>query len=221
MMQRLSNSLTDLADRINIAAQESALAEVTSAAKAIEAGTLLIEAKQLCRHGEWLPFLERAGTPERKAQRYMRLARTGLNPTAVSDLGGIKAALEWAEGLRLPSEGELLFIWIDLDSHEQEPVAIISHNGVGHLFFIIDLRGYPETWQEILGMSDDALTRYIRAVKERPFICSLTKPIIKPEHVLPSVYSMLEHRYGEMSFSFYNSSEANKLAELVRLAEAA
>jgi hypothetical protein len=56
---------------------------------------LLIEAKADCRHGEWLPFLNRAGVPERKAQRLMTLARSEMKSDAVSDLGGIKPALEF------------------------------------------------------------------------------------------------------------------------------
>jgi hypothetical protein len=82
-----SNSLTVLADRIRDAIGASFAAEKTAIEKAIEAGHLLHEAKDVCQHGEWLPFLHRAGMPERKAQRYMKLARSGLKPDTVSDLG--------------------------------------------------------------------------------------------------------------------------------------
>ena len=38
------------------------------------AGVLLLEAKRLCKHGEWLPWVRDVGIPERTAQTYMRLA---------------------------------------------------------------------------------------------------------------------------------------------------
>jgi hypothetical protein len=78
---------------------ESDAAEKSAIDKAIEAGRLLCEAKATCCHGKWLPFLERSGVPERKAQRYMKLARSGLKSDTVSDLGGIKAALAWLESV--------------------------------------------------------------------------------------------------------------------------
>src|SRR5258706_12910135 len=101
-MTELSNSLADLAERVNIALQASHSAETLAIDKAMEAGSLLVEAKASCRHGDWLPFLKRANVPERKAQRYMKLAKAGLKSGPVSDLGGIKAALRWCDQLRLP-----------------------------------------------------------------------------------------------------------------------
>src|SRR5258708_1862419 len=106
----LSNSLTVLADQIKDAITASATAEKTAIEKALEAGHLLHEAKCACHYGEWLPFLQRAGMPERKAQRYMKLAKSGLKSDTVSDLGGIKASLKWVEGLRLPGPNELLLV---------------------------------------------------------------------------------------------------------------
>lgn len=38
-------------------------------------GHVLLQAKSLCRHGEWLPWLREAGIPARTAQDYMRLAK--------------------------------------------------------------------------------------------------------------------------------------------------
>ena len=43
-------------------------------------GQVLIEAKTLCRHGEWLPWLREVGIHERTAQVYMRLARQIRSP---------------------------------------------------------------------------------------------------------------------------------------------
>jgi hypothetical protein len=88
-----SNHLADLAERIREAEQAMQDAALEAAKRALEAGHLLIEAKEACRHGQWLPFLAKAGMGERKAQRLMQLARSGLKPDTVSDLG-IKGALD-------------------------------------------------------------------------------------------------------------------------------
>lgn len=59
----------------------------------LEIGKALIEAKELLPHGEWLPWLrEQVELSERGAQMYMQLARSGLNPQLVADLGLKKSA---------------------------------------------------------------------------------------------------------------------------------
>ncbi len=47
----------------------------TAIKHALEAGKLLIEAKEVCNHGDWLPFLESIDINPRTCQRYMRLAK--------------------------------------------------------------------------------------------------------------------------------------------------
>lgn len=89
----LSNSLTLAADVIKEQIAEADAAARTSVEKSIEAGHSLVSAKEQCPHGQWLPFLERAGVHERQARRLMQLAQSGLKSDTVSDLGGIKAAL--------------------------------------------------------------------------------------------------------------------------------
>jgi hypothetical protein len=72
-----SDSLTDLAARINAAHQAAAAALKDSVVHAIHAGELLIEAKEkLGRHGEWLSWLK-ANFPfsDRTARLYMQVAR--------------------------------------------------------------------------------------------------------------------------------------------------
>ena len=105
------NRLTDLAERIRSADQRMAAASREAAELSLEAGRLLIEAKAECRHGQWLPFLERAGMAERQAQRLMTLARSGLKTDTVSDLG-IRGALEMAAKRKLPKPGEVLIVSI-------------------------------------------------------------------------------------------------------------
>ena len=90
-----SNRLGDLAQRIRQASDRAKVASVESAELYLEAGRLLIEAKAECTHGDWLPFLEMSGVHERQARRLMQLARSGLKADTVSDMGGVKAALEY------------------------------------------------------------------------------------------------------------------------------
>ena len=64
------------------------------AADAIEGGNRLIEAKEMVPHGSWEPWLAaNTGLSARSAQRYMRLARSGLKSDTVSLLG-LRGALD-------------------------------------------------------------------------------------------------------------------------------
>ena len=57
-------------------------------------GKCLIEAKEMLRHGEWLPWLnEQVELSERTAQKFMRLAREWSNPNTLADLGASKALM--------------------------------------------------------------------------------------------------------------------------------
>lgn len=91
----LSNNLASAAETIKENLAEAANAARTSAEKSIEAGHALFAAKAVCKHGQWLPFLERAGVHERQARRLMQLAEAGLKSDTVSDLGGVKSALDF------------------------------------------------------------------------------------------------------------------------------
>jgi hypothetical protein len=83
----LTNELADRAESIRELMTGSDAAHKESVRKAMEAGERLIEDKEGCKHGDWLPFLERAGVNERKAQRYMKIASSNLESDTVSDLG--------------------------------------------------------------------------------------------------------------------------------------
>jgi hypothetical protein len=170
----LSNSLADLAERIRVAASAVATAEHAAAEQAINAGKLLREAKGQCRHGEWLAFLDRAAMPERKAQRYMQLAASGLKPDTVSDLGGIGATLRWMQGLRLPASGECLFAMIDETGDEPFGVMWLDAGG-GYRFAVF---GDRYKWVD-----------------------TLTKPIFDPDYPLPMLFAALGSRFPEMTFS--------------------
>lgn len=139
-MTMLSNILADLAEQVKAASSASTDAERTSIAKALEAGALLVQAKDACSHGEWLPFLERAGVPERKAQRLIRLARSGLKSDTVSDLGGIRATLDWLQQLTLPTTGNVLMVSLDgFDQTGTAPLAFVWPDPAGFHVAMIDL----------------------------------------------------------------------------------
>ncbi|WP_274626553.1 hypothetical protein [Arvimicrobium flavum] len=110
-MTELSNSLADLAERVREANAGIVAAHRRTAEQALVAGRLLIEAKEACRHGEWLPFLDRAGIAERTARNYMTLADSGLEIGSAADLGSIRAALAFLSQWRLPTFDQALFIY--------------------------------------------------------------------------------------------------------------
>ena len=71
-----SNSLADLAARISGEHDEIVASLRQSLVHAMAAGDMLIEAKAMVGHGEWLPWLaEHCRIPKRSAQLYMRLAK--------------------------------------------------------------------------------------------------------------------------------------------------
>lgn len=115
-MIELSNSLADLAERIKGVNEAAQAAQRQTIEKAFEAGFLLCQAKEQCAHGEWTPFLERTGIHDRQARRLMQIASCGLGIGHVSEIGGIRAALDYIGKLALPAAGDLLLV------NRKEPV---------------------------------------------------------------------------------------------------
>lgn len=82
------NRLPELATTIREAHNGVLGAAKTAAERAIEAGTALIEAKKLVKHGQWLRWLrDHCRLPERTAQLYMQIAASGLESATVAALG--------------------------------------------------------------------------------------------------------------------------------------
>jgi hypothetical protein len=78
-----SNRLPELATRIKAEHEATSAALKSSAEHGIAAGLLLIEAKAMLKHGQWLPWLsEHCAMSERSAQLYMRL---GKNREAIEE----------------------------------------------------------------------------------------------------------------------------------------
>jgi hypothetical protein len=85
-----TTNLDGLAGQIK-AEHEQAIGSARAALEhALRAGQLLVEARALVAHGEWLPWLSRVDISERQAQRYMRLAANRpmleANPSFETDL---------------------------------------------------------------------------------------------------------------------------------------
>ncbi len=83
----MSNRLPVLSSEIQRAHASALDASQRAAEYAIAAGAALIEAKELTKHGQWLPFLADVGIPPRTALRYMTLASSGIKSATVANLG--------------------------------------------------------------------------------------------------------------------------------------
>jgi len=90
----MSNRLPVLAAAFRAAHEAAMAAARTSIEKAVEAGKLLIEAKDALPHGGWLPWLRDVGITPRTAQRYMRLVTIPADKYDTVSHLGIKGALD-------------------------------------------------------------------------------------------------------------------------------
>lgn len=110
-----SNRLPVLLDTIKSANVVFGQAQRTTADAAFVMGKSLVEAKELCPHGEWTDFLRSTGLPKRTAQRYMRLALSGLTSEYVGIIGVTEALREIDDAQEIvPPEGRAIFaVWED------------------------------------------------------------------------------------------------------------
>ena len=82
---------------------------------ALDVGGALIDLRERLAHGEFLPAVARLGIPDRTGRDWMRLARAGLKPATVADMGGIRAALEYLR-TQAKTGDEIRAIELDADS---------------------------------------------------------------------------------------------------------
>ncbi len=135
---RNSNRLPVLAAEIRKAHAGVQEAEQVAAQGAINVGHALIEVKTLVKNGEWLPWLkEHCRISERTAQLYMRIARFGIKPATIADLGGINAAASFLTMHKTPDPGRVLFVYL-----RNEIMAAVTpaseYPGYFHLAFVAD-----------------------------------------------------------------------------------
>ena len=109
-----SNSLADLAGRINGAHAEFLASLRTTLTKAMAIGDLLIEAKGRVPHGQWSPWLaERCpALSDRTARHYMRLARNRETLTAKTANFADLTAQEAAQLLAAPEPVHVLELFL-------------------------------------------------------------------------------------------------------------
>lgn len=194
-MIELTNFLTDLADQVKDANEKFASAELAMAERAIETGNLLCQAKDACKHGDWLPFLKRAGVADRQAQRLMQVARSGLKPDTIAGLG-IKGTLEYLAKRKLPVPGFLLTVgkqgWTE--SEERFPLIIIScsKKRAGYFYcaqiILSDTENVIEELPEVAALGALAFIEMHRIPPaEREFIMAPEATIDPPEDVTEGV----------------------------------
>lgn len=98
----MSNRLPILKAAISAAHFDVGRHLASAADRALVAGEMLVEAKDLCPHGTWSAWLADVGISERTAQRYMSLHRAGFKSAMVADLGMATCERYAAAARRLP-----------------------------------------------------------------------------------------------------------------------
>lgn len=183
----LSNSLSDLGARIRVEHHATSAALKSSVEHAMAAGDLLLEAKALVAHGQWLPWLaEHCEMSERTAQLYMRTAK---NREAV-ELQMRNAIAD----LTLNEAAALLFLTSDLKkllaftkqisetTNPEQVVALCIENGIGvihdtsyNMWFGVT-EGQKRDWTFYvrflieLGASRDGAGWSVEWLRQRPFV---------------------------------------------------
>ncbi|WP_164892909.1 DUF3102 domain-containing protein [Mesorhizobium sp. M7A.F.Ca.US.010.02.1.1] len=135
-----SNRLPVLAAEIKNASVVFAQAQRMSADCIIVMGKSLVEAKELCAHGEWTGFLKAAGISPRSAQRYMRIVKSGIGSDYLS-IVGLTDALDEIDAAvaAMPDPG-----WATFISYENEdgPPDVMMWWSTGSL-----TGGFLQTWK--------------------------------------------------------------------------
>lgn len=92
----------------------------TAVERCINCGEMLMQAKKLVGHGNWISWLDGTAVSERQAQRYMQIAR---NPSRVSDLESQRAALaEIAQPKDCPPE----IVDVELEEIEEVDAEVVD-----------------------------------------------------------------------------------------------
>lgn len=126
----MSNRLPHLKDSARAAHNAVGAHEKAAAARALEAGAALVEAKALIRHGAWKSWLSGTGIPERSAQRYMALTRGGLESAIVADMGVAEASRLAGLGYRFwPGDDRVLHAEGVEEDHVAEAIWLRQSDG--------------------------------------------------------------------------------------------
>jgi hypothetical protein len=150
-------NLAQLAEQINAEHQQVETALRAGLEHAKRAGELLLEAKQQCHHGEWLPWLgANVEFSERTAQAYMRVASRWDELTAKAQH---VADLPYREAIGLlakPAEE------VDIDANLEEAIRLLREVAEE---FPYDLEAWTlESLQEVIRLAKECI-RHAHAVK--------------------------------------------------------
>jgi hypothetical protein len=156
-MSDLVPNLAQLAEQINAEHQLALTSARTALGHARSAGSLLIQAKEQCGHGHWLPWLEaNVKFSERTAQAYMRVAKRWQELEAKAQA---TADLTIEDGLKLlakPAEE------VDIDANLEEAVRLLGEAQA-------EFPREQPAWtlgelQEVVGLCEECI-RHAHAVK--------------------------------------------------------
>ena len=137
-------------------------------ASAWETGKLLTEIKSRLNHGEWLPWLESAGIPQRTANDWMRISQI----SSAANLTSIRAALKEASFL-----SDLERIWPNYRDHwpliepriqagQRDPEELIED----HFAYLTLLAEFERRWPESFKSEGDGIVVLVdvRRAEEYP-----------------------------------------------------
>lgn len=107
--------------------------EMATAETAVRLAAILAHAEAMCRVPSWPLFAERIGASEYGVMELLAIHRLGLDAHAVVDLGGVRAAGEWARRQRLPGPDEALTVTLEAWRQDRpHPVVCIWPVAGGH-----------------------------------------------------------------------------------------
>ena len=112
----------------------------------IECAYVLLEARAVAGHGEWLPFIADIGLPERTAQRMLMIAGAGLKSDTVSDLGGVAKACEF-----IAAVGRARKNWTparDASTGEVAALLGLAEPSARSIFLTALWQVDPDTWSD-------------------------------------------------------------------------
>lgn len=155
-MITLSNTLADKAERVKVEWAGHRQAEDASITHALAVGALLCEARAETAYGQWLPFLDRAGIGDRQARRLMQLARSGLKSDTVSALGGVKAAIAWLAGRKLPTGDDCLIVSL-AEGDSFYPFVLVRPSQQGFWLTLFCEDGFVEEMRRPIIGGDDGV----------------------------------------------------------------
>ena len=105
----------------------------------IDGGQKLTKLRRAIQHGAPVPMLNRLGMQPRTAQRWMKLAATGLTAAQVLDCGGVVRALELGDFARL---------WVQIYRNSGTPPELAEIEGL-FVFRGRDFENLPQLFSDL------------------------------------------------------------------------